>query len=157
MCETVASKRRSVRHATWRLVPGLLAVLLLCAGCGARRTAAGRESGDVCGDEGAHALTAETARAALIEMVESSCGKDEPIAYALPQLKTKKAEKAEKDEGGNGNVIRFGSWIVDLEHRTFVLFIFSGLMFLDYCGEFRPTESGGWEAEVTEIRETYVD
>jgi len=134
----------------------LLTGAVLAAGCGAGRRAGSRESGDICRDGEGRALTLEAARAALIEMVESSCGKDEPITYALPQLKTEKAEKAGKYEGGNGNVIKFGSWIVDLEQRTFVLFMVNELMFLDYCGEFRPTESGGWEAEVTEIRETYV-
>ena len=142
-----------------KMISGAILLLMgavLVAGCGASTRAGNRGGGDICREEEGGALTPEAARAALIEMVESSCGKDEPITYALPQLKTEKAEKAGKYEGGNGNVIKFGSWVVDLEQRTFVLFMVNELMFLDYCGEFRPTESGGWEAEVTEIRETYV-
>ena len=92
-------------------------------------------------------LTDEKARAALIEMVNSSSS--ELLNASLPSLRT--AEVAHIDQ----DVIDIGDWRCNLKSRRFVFSFATDKLLAEYAGEFRMSARQEWVAVVTSKRHAH--
>ncbi|MEN6450282.1 MAG: hypothetical protein ABFC96_07310 [Thermoguttaceae bacterium] len=111
-------------------------------GCSAKK------EGEMLADSGAgpeQRLSADNARAALIQMIEREYKDDYLLQGALPFLRTKKTKEA-----GNG-VIEIGAWTCYLRERRFEGRYVSTeqRIFAEFAGKFVLDSKGHWQAVIT--------